>query len=84
MGERILITVGGTREAIDPSDLSRIIRRARWDSRSLKQLVHAARKCEVAGITTAEPPTDIKLIRAISAEDMHAAVMKELSAATVL
>jgi phosphopantothenoylcysteine decarboxylase/phosphopantothenate--cysteine ligase len=37
----------------------------------------------VAGVTTAEVPADIKLVRAVSAEEMHAAVMKELPTATV-
>jgi phosphopantothenoylcysteine decarboxylase/phosphopantothenate--cysteine ligase len=37
----------------------------------------------VAGITTAEPPADMELVRAVSAKEMHAAVMKELSNATV-
>ena len=37
----------------------------------------------VAGVTTAEPPGDIRLIRVVSAEEMHAAVMTELPDATV-
>jgi len=37
----------------------------------------------VAGVTTVDPPENIKVIRAVSAEEMHAAVMKELPKATV-
>ena len=37
----------------------------------------------IAGATTAEPPANIQLVRATSAEEMHAAVMKEISDATV-
>ncbi len=37
----------------------------------------------VAGATTVEPPENVKVIRAISAAEMHNAVMKELSKATV-
>ena len=37
----------------------------------------------VAGVTTAEPPSGVRLIRALSASEMHAAVMKELPGATI-
>ena len=37
----------------------------------------------VAGVTTAEPPSDVNLIRALSAEQMHRAVMEELGNATI-
>jgi len=37
----------------------------------------------VAGVTTVEPPTNVKVIQAVSADDMFAAVMGELAAATI-
>jgi phosphopantothenoylcysteine decarboxylase/phosphopantothenate--cysteine ligase len=37
----------------------------------------------VAGVTTVDPPENIKLIRAVSAAEMHKAVMQELPDATV-
>ena len=84
LGERILITVGGTREAIDPV---RFI--SNHSSGKMGFAVAEAAKERgaevtiVAGVTTAEPPGDIRLIRAVSAEEMHAAVMTELPDATV-
>src|SRR5215217_6727796 len=83
-GEHFLITVGGTREAIDPV---RFI--SNHSSGKMGFAVAEAAKARgadvtiVAGVTTAEPPNDVKLIRAVSADEMHAAVMKELPTATV-
>ena len=37
----------------------------------------------VAGVTSAEPPDGVDLVRAMSAKEMHDAVMKELPNATV-
>jgi phosphopantothenoylcysteine decarboxylase/phosphopantothenate--cysteine ligase len=37
----------------------------------------------VAGVTTAEPPAGVKLVRSVSAEEMHKSVMSELANATV-
>jgi phosphopantothenoylcysteine decarboxylase/phosphopantothenate--cysteine ligase len=83
-GERLLITVGGTREAIDPV---RFI--SNHSSGKMGFAVAEAARARgadvtiVAGVTTAEAPAEIKLVRAVSAEEMHAAVMKELPNATV-
>jgi phosphopantothenoylcysteine decarboxylase / phosphopantothenate---cysteine ligase len=83
-GEQVLITVGGTREPIDPV---RFI--SNHSSGKMGFAVAEAARARgavvtiVAGVTTAEPPVDIKLIRALSAEEMYAAVMKELPNATV-
>src|SRR5687767_508623 len=66
--ERILITVGGTREAIDPvrfisnhssGKMGFAVAEAARD--------RGAEVTVVAGVTTAEPPSDIKVIRAVSA-----------------
>jgi phosphopantothenoylcysteine decarboxylase/phosphopantothenate--cysteine ligase len=82
--EHILITVGGTREAIDPV---RFISNHSSGKMGFA-VAEAARErgadvTMVAGVTTAEPPAAVNVIRAISAEEMHDAVMKELSHATV-
>jgi phosphopantothenoylcysteine decarboxylase/phosphopantothenate--cysteine ligase len=84
IGEKILITTGATREAIDP---------VRFISNNSSgkmgfAVAQAARQrgaevTVVAGVTTARPPRNVKVIRAVSAEEMHVAVMRELSEATV-
>ncbi|MEJ7624825.1 MAG: bifunctional phosphopantothenoylcysteine decarboxylase/phosphopantothenate--cysteine ligase CoaBC [Pyrinomonadaceae bacterium] len=82
--ENILITVGGTREAIDPV---RFI--SNHSSGKMGYAIAAAAAARgavvtvVAGVTTAEPPANVNLIRAVSASEMHAAVIKELPSATV-
>ena len=83
-GEEFLITVGATREEIDPV---RFISN-RSSGRMGFALAEAARKrganvTVVAGITTAEPPEQVKLIKALSAEEMAQAVAAETSKATV-
>jgi phosphopantothenoylcysteine decarboxylase/phosphopantothenate--cysteine ligase len=83
-GEKILITVGGTREAIDPV---RFI--SNHSSGKMGYAVAeaaAARGAEVtvvAGQTTVDTAANVKVFRAISAAEMHSAVMRELPTATV-
>ncbi|MEP7214387.1 MAG: bifunctional phosphopantothenoylcysteine decarboxylase/phosphopantothenate--cysteine ligase CoaBC [Acidobacteriota bacterium] len=83
-GERLLITVGGTREAIDPV---RFISNHSSGKMGFAVAEAAARRgaevTVVSGITNVGPPDGIKLIKAISADEMHAAVMAELPNATV-
>lgn len=84
LGERILITSGATREAIDPV---RFISN-RSSGRMGFALAEAARArgaevTIVAGLTTAPIPGNVKIVRAVAAEDMRDAVMKELANATV-
>src|SRR5215218_7127401 len=84
VAERFLITVGGTREAIDPV---RFI--SNHSSGKMGFAVAEAARDRgahvtiVAGVTSAEPPDGVKLLRAVSAEEMHAAVMKELPNSTI-
>src|SRR5688572_25868799 len=84
VGEHFLITVGGTREAIDPV---RFI--SNHSSGKMGFAVAEAARDRgaevtiVAGVTTADPPDGIKLVRAISAEEMYESVMSELRNATV-
>ena len=83
-GEHFLITVGGTREAIDPV---RFISNHSSGKMGFA-LAEAARErgaevTIVSGITRVEPPENIKIVNGISAEEMHKAVMKELTDATI-
>jgi len=83
-GEKFLITVGGTREAIDPI---RFI--SNHSSGKMGFAIADAAKRRgadvtvVCGTTSVEPPNSVKVVRAISAEEMFQAVMKELPNATV-
>ena len=83
-GERILITVGGTREAIDPV---RFISNRSSGKMGFAIAEAAAERgadvTVVAGVTSVDPPKDVKLVYGVSALEMYEAVMSELSAATV-
>ena len=82
--ERILITVGGTREAIDPV---RFI--SNHSSGKMGFAVaemaqkRGAKVTVVCGVTTIEPPGNVEVIRAVSAQEMFDAVMEKLPEATV-
>ena len=83
-GERFLITVGATREEIDPV---RFISN-RSSGRMGFALAEAALKrggevTVVAGITTVDPPAGVKVVRALSAEEMDRAVAHESLNASV-
>jgi phosphopantothenoylcysteine decarboxylase/phosphopantothenate--cysteine ligase len=83
-GERVLITAGATREEIDPV---RFISN-HSSGRMGFALAEAARArgaevTVVAGTTSAAAPCGVRLVRALSAGEMHEAVKREVSAATV-
>ena len=83
-GERFLITVGATREEIDPV---RFISN-RSSGRMGYALAEAAARrggevTVVAGITTVNPPAGVKILQALSAEEMSQAVARERSNASV-
>jgi len=83
-GERILITVGATREEIDPV---RFISN-RSSGRMGFALAEAAAKrgaevTVVRGVTTVEAPADVRVIKALSAEEMFKTVASEAGNATV-
>jgi phosphopantothenoylcysteine decarboxylase / phosphopantothenate---cysteine ligase len=83
-GERILITVGGTREAIDPVRfISNHSSGKMGFAVAEAALDRGAEVTVVMGVTSVGPPAGVNVIRGISAEEMHAAVMKELPNATV-
>lgn len=82
--ESILITVGGTREAIDPV---RFISNHSSGKMGFAVAEMAAKRgakvTVVCGVTTVEPPENVEVIRAVSAEEMFQAVMKKLPEASI-
>ncbi|MGI9054798.1 MAG: bifunctional phosphopantothenoylcysteine decarboxylase/phosphopantothenate--cysteine ligase CoaBC, partial [Pyrinomonadaceae bacterium] len=82
--EKILITVGGTREAIDPV---RFISNHSSGKMGFAVAEAAAKRgakvTVVCGTTTVEPPESGEIIRAVTAEEMFQAVMKNISDKTV-
>jgi phosphopantothenoylcysteine decarboxylase/phosphopantothenate--cysteine ligase len=83
-GERMLITVGATREAIDPVRFLSNNSSGRMGFAIAQAAKNrGAEVTIIAGSTTVISPPDISVIKVSSAEEMHAAVMKELSDATV-
>jgi len=84
LGERFLITVGGTREAIDPVRfISNHSSGKMGFAVAEAAAARGAKVTVVAGVTAAEPPKNVKLIRGVSAQEMFDAVMTELPDATV-
>jgi phosphopantothenoylcysteine decarboxylase / phosphopantothenate---cysteine ligase len=82
--ERVLVTTGATREEIDPV---RFLSN-RSSGRMGFALAEAARSrgaevTVVAASTTVEPPAGVRTVRALSAEQMRAAVMKEIRHTTL-
>ena len=83
-GEHLLVTVGATREAIDP------VRFLSNNSSGRMGFAIAgaaknrgARVTVVAGSTNVPPPVDVSVISVSSAAEMHEAVMKALPGATI-
>lgn len=84
VGERFLITVGATREEIDPV---RFISN-RSSGRMGYALAEAAARrggevTVIAGITTVKPPAGVRIVQALSAEEMSQAVARERSNTSV-
>jgi phosphopantothenoylcysteine decarboxylase/phosphopantothenate--cysteine ligase len=82
--ERVLITAGATREEIDPV---RFISN-RSSGRMGFALAEAARArgasvTVVAGVTSAPHPANVRLLNALSADEMRVAVSKEITHATI-
>ncbi len=84
-GETLLVTAGGTREAIDP---------VRYlGNRSSGKMGYAvaeaaaargARVILVSGITPLAPPPGVEFVQVTSSEEMRSAVMSRLSEATIV
>ncbi len=83
-GEKLLITVGATREAIDPVRFLSNNSSGRMGfaiAEAAKR--RGAQITTIAATTTAEAPDDIAIIRTYSAAEMHSAVMNVLPEATI-
>jgi len=83
-GEKILITAGATREEIDPVRF--LSNRSSGRMGFALAEAAAARGAEVAlvaGATSVNAPAQVRVIRALSADEMHAAVLGEVKDATV-
>jgi len=84
IGEHLLITVGGTREAIDPVRfISNHSSGKMGFAVAEAAAARGAKVTVVAGVTTVEPPKGVEVISGVSAREMFDAVMKELGDATV-
>jgi len=83
-GERLLITVGGTREAIDPVRFISNASSGKMGFAIAKAAFErGAEVVLVAGVTSAAEPKGVEVVRTPSANEMHDAVMKHLTAATL-
>ena len=83
-GEKFLITVGSTREAIDP--IRFISNRSSGKMGFAIAEAAANREADVTvvvGQTSVVPPNNVRVVDGISAEDMYRSVMQELSEATI-
>lgn len=83
-GERVLITAGATREELDPVRFltNRSSGRMGFALAEAAQ-ARGAEVTVIAGATTAQPPAGVRLLRALSAEEMRTAVMREISGTTI-
>lgn len=84
-GERVLITAGATREEIDPVRfISNRSSGKMGFALAAAAISRGATVTLVAGLTTALPPDSrARLIPTTTADEMHRAVMEEMSKATV-
>lgn len=83
-GEHLLITIGATREAIDPVRFLSNNSSGRMGfaiAEAAKQ--RGADVTLIAGVTNTAPPRNVEIIRVNSAEEMHVAVMKDLARASI-
>ena len=83
-GEHLLITVGATREAIDPVRFLSNNSSGRMGfaiAEAAKQ--RGADVTLIAGVTNTPPPRNVEIIRVNSAEEMRVAVMKDLARASI-
>jgi phosphopantothenoylcysteine decarboxylase / phosphopantothenate---cysteine ligase len=84
VNEHILLTVGATREAIDPVRFITNNSSGRMGYAIAEAAVRRGAKVTVvAGSTSVEPPKGVTLIRADSASAMHDAVLRAMNEASV-
>jgi phosphopantothenoylcysteine decarboxylase/phosphopantothenate--cysteine ligase len=83
-GERVLLTAGATREELDPVRFLTNKSSGRMGFAIAEAAsARGAEVTVVAGSTTQPPPACARVIRAVSAEEMRGAVMREIEDATV-
>jgi len=83
-GERLLITTGATREELDPVRFISNRSSGRMGFAVAEAaLSRGAEVSVVAGATSVSSPYGVRVARALSTDEMHEAVMKELPKATV-
>ncbi|MET0622542.1 MAG: bifunctional phosphopantothenoylcysteine decarboxylase/phosphopantothenate--cysteine ligase CoaBC [Pyrinomonadaceae bacterium] len=83
-GERVLVTTGATREEIDPVRFISNHSSGRMGFAVAEAArARGAEVTVVAGATTAPQPEGVRVVRAVSAEEMRDAVMREVGGATV-
>jgi phosphopantothenoylcysteine decarboxylase/phosphopantothenate--cysteine ligase len=83
-GERFLITVGATREEIDPVRFISNRSSGKMGFALADAAYHrGAQVVAIAGTTSVEPPRGIRVIRVNSAQEMSSAVLQEIDKATV-
>ena len=83
-GERLLITVGATREEIDPVRFISNRSSGKMGFALAEAAVErGAEVTVVAGVTTATAPDGVRIVKAISAEEMSQAVARESAEASV-
>ena len=83
-GEQLLITVGATREAIDPVRFLSNNSSGRMGfaiAEAAKQ--RGAEVTLIAGVTNTPPPRNVEIIRVNSSDEMHVAVMHDLAKASI-
>jgi len=83
-GEHILITAGATREPIDPVRfLSNHSSGRMGFALARAARARGAEVTLVAGVTSVDPPSDVRLIKTTTAAQMHRAVIENAANATV-
>jgi len=83
-GERFLITVGATREEIDPVRFISNRSSGRMGFALAEAAVRrGAEVTVVAGVTSVSPPAGVRIVQALSAEEMLKAVASEAGRASV-
>jgi phosphopantothenoylcysteine decarboxylase/phosphopantothenate--cysteine ligase len=83
-GEMFLITVGGTREAIDPVRfISNHSSGKMGFAVARAAALRGAAVTVIAGSTSVDPPAGVEVVPALSAGEMHAEVMKRVASSTV-
>ena len=84
-GETLLVTAGGTREAIDPVRyLGNRSSGKMGYAVAEAALARGARVILISGITPLAPPPGVEFVQITSSEEMRAAVMSRLSEATIV